>query len=323
MRFIGHTGEIKALNRLSEKCMFVLDANTVQKFLQHSDRNVRLDEESYKLLQITRRRVRQQWTVKELFIPVEPVLALMELTRQDYELDFDKYLKKFQNFFFSVYGINNYDPTWVKQVYDPVSRLVSSMHQSLFKTIEKITDLAPATGTLKEKDVLKNIDKFLKWVASEKDNLEVIGGPLLYLAVYAIAGSPEAHRFLKLQQVQSKGKEIIARNVAWDLMHWVNLDFHYHYAKYPSTIVCTSDISLADFLLIRTNSGPRIGKSAMLNRDVIVSYGNIIFPKLSRIDQTKLGSYITEKLLDFWDELFNSNPNDAIWVGPFRKSQKP
>lgn len=44
-------------------------------------------------------------------LPVEPVLALMELTRQDRKLDFPAYLSKFEHFFRAVYGVSNLDPT--------------------------------------------------------------------------------------------------------------------------------------------------------------------------------------------------------------------
>ncbi len=242
----------------------------------------------------------------------------MELTRQDCEADFGAYLTKFEHFFRSVYGVANLDPTWIRLTYEPVSRLLSSVHQSLLLTLQQIHAAMPTSGSLQHSLVLERIDGFLNWVIAERQNLSVIGGPLLHLAVYAIAGSPEAHRFLKLSRVAKEGSDAIARNVAWDMMHWANLDFHYHYAKYPSTLVCTSDQALADFLLIRKNLGPRIGRERMLNTRVVNSYGDLNLPKLSRLDGTTLGDKITQRLQKFWQQL-GEYPSNEILFTPFER----
>lgn len=315
IRFIGHTGEITALARQPLNTMFVLDANTVLAFIRHADQATRLDDAHFRLLRETRRRVYLQWTQRSKRIPIEPVLALMELTRQDCEADFGVYLARFEHFFRSVYGVANLDPTWIRQTYEPVSRLLSSVHHSLMLTLQQIHAATPIAGSLQHIEVLERIDSFLDWVIAERQNLAVIGGPLHYLAVYAIAGSPEAHRFLKLSRVAKEGSDAVARNVAWDMMHWVNLDFHYHYAKYPSTVVCTSDQALADFLLIRKNRGPRTGREGMLNARVVNSYGDLNLPKLSRLDDTTLSDKITQRLLTFWQRL-GENPSDEIFLPP-------
>lgn len=316
IRFIGHNGEITALARQPPNAMFVLDANTVFAFIRHADQATRLDDAHFRLLRETRRRVHLQWTQRSRRLPIEPVLALMELTRQDCEADFGAYLAKFEYFFRSVYGVTNLDPTWIRLTYEPVSRLLSSVHQSLLLTLQQIHATTPTSGLLQHNVMLERIDDFLDWVIAERQNLAVIGGPLLYLAVYAIAGSPEAHRFLKLSRVVKEGSDAIARNVAWDMMHWVNLDFHYHYAKYPSTVVCTSDQALADFLLIRKNLGPRTGREGMLNARVVSSYGDLNLPKLSRLDDTALSDKITQRLLTFWQRL-GEDPNNEILFTPF------
>ncbi len=316
IRFIGHTGEITALARRPPNAMFVFDANTVLAFIRHADQATRLDDAHFRLLRETRRRVHLQWVQRSRFLPIEPVLALMELTRQDCEPNFGAYLAKFEHFFRSVYGVANLDPTWIRLTYEPASQLLSSVHQSLLLTLQKIHAVTPTSGSLQHIVMLKRIDDFLDWVAAERQNLSVIGGPLLYLAVYAIAGSPEAQRFLKLSRVAKEGSIAIARNVAWDMMHWVNLEFHYHYAKYPSTVVCTSDQALADFLLIRKNLGPRAGRDGMLNARVVSSYGDLNLPKLSRLDDTALSDKITQRLLTFWQRLVE-DPNDDIFFTPF------
>ena len=316
IRFIGHTGEVTALARRPPNTMFVFDANTVLAFIRHADQATRLDDAHFRLLRETRRRVHIQWTQRSRRLPIEPVFALMELTRQDCETDFEAYLAKFEHFFRSVYGVVNLDPTWIRQTYESASQLLSSVHQSLLLTLQQIHAAMPTSGSLQHSVVLERIDGFLNWVIAERQNLAVMGGPLLHLAVYAIAGSPEAHRFLKLSRVAKEGSEAVARNVAWDMMHWVNLNFHYHYAKYPSTVVCTSDQALADFLLVRKNLGPRIGRERMLNARVVNSYGDLNLPKLSRLDGTTLSDKIAQRLLVFWRRL-GEYPNDEIWFVPF------
>lgn len=316
IRFIGHTGEITALARQPPNAMFVFDANTVLAFIRHADQATRLDDAHFRLLRETRRRVHLQWKQRSKYLPIEPVLALMELTQQDSKADFDAYLAKFEHFFRSVYGVTNLDPTWIRLTYEPASRLLSSVHQSFLLTLQQIHTAAPISGSLHHIVILERIDQFLEWVIAERQNLAVMGGPLLYLAVYAIAGSPEAHRFLKLSKVVKEGSDAIARNVAWDMMHWANLDLHYHHAKYPSTVVCTSDQSLADFLLIRKNLGPRTGREGMLNTQVVNSYGNWNPPKLSRLDDTALSDKIMQRLMSFWQRL-GENPDNEIFFTPF------
>lgn len=276
--------------------MFVLDANTMLNLVRHVDQGSRLDEAHMRLLREMRQRVRRQWTERFRFLPVDPVLALMELTRQDIAPDYTAYLARFEHFFAGVYGVDNYDRGWVQFTYEPVLQLTSFVHQSISQTLQQVLVAVPTEGGLDRPTILQRIDDFLAWTMRERDNLAMIGGPLLQLAVYAIAGSPEAHRFLKLARVPKEGLEAVARNVAWDLMHWVNLEFHYHRAKYPSTVVCTSDQALADLLLTRRNRGPRIGRDAMLYTNAINSYGDLALPKLSRLDQSSLGDDIAQRL---------------------------
>lgn len=316
IRFVGHTGEIKALARLHAKTMFVFDANTALTFIRHVDQRTTLDASHSRLLRVTRQRVRHHWTERSRFLPVDPVLALMELTRQDSAPDFTAYLPKFEHFFGAVFGVDNYDRNWVRMTYEPAARLLTSVHQSVRQTVQRILTATPTWGTLERSAILEQIDDYLAWLVTERDKLAMVGGPLFQLAVYAIAGSPEAHRFLKLARVAKEGPDAVSRNVAWDLMHWVNLEFHYHYAKYPSTVVCTADRALADFLLVRKNIGPRLGRAALLNAQTVNSYGNLTLPKLSRLDDTHLGEEVAKRLLAFWRQL-SQDPETDVWFAPF------
>lgn len=83
IRLISHTGELNTVARLHPKSMLVRDANTVLTFTQHIDNRKHLDEKLFHLLRETKQRVRHQWIERSKFIPVDPVLAIMELTQQD------------------------------------------------------------------------------------------------------------------------------------------------------------------------------------------------------------------------------------------------
>lgn len=317
IRFIGHRGEVTSLSNLHPKTMFVLDANTVLTFVRHVNSGYRLDEAHMRLLRETRRRVHIHWTKRYRLIPVEPVMAFMELTKQDLAPNYLTYVARYQPFLADVYGIDDVAPEWIRSAYEPTRRLILTVHRSIGETLQVLMTAAPTTGRLDATEVLRRVDDFLNWVVRERARLEMIGGPLIYLAVYAIAGSPDAHRFLKLSRVYKEGLESVARNVAWDFMHWINLDFHYHYAKYPNTVVCTSDTALADFLLMRRNQGPRRGKYEMQHGNVVDSYGEMNPPPLSRLDDTRLGDELGQRILRFWQQL-GPLGDDDVWFGPVR-----
>ncbi len=317
IRFVGHTGEVKSLSKLHPKTMFVLDANTVLRFIRHVNSGERLDEAHMRLLRETRRRVHLHWSERYRRIPVDPVMAFMELTKQDVEPNYPTYVARYQPFLADVYGIDDVAPEWIRVTYEPMKQLIMSVHRSIGETLKVLMVAAPTSGRLDPTEILRRVDEFLNWVVRERARLEMVGGPLTYLAVYAIAGSPDAHRFLKLSRVKKEGLESVARNVAWDFMHWINLDFHYHYAKYPNTVVCTSDSSLADFLLMRRNQGPRRDKHDMQLGKVVASYGEMTLPPLNRLDNTKLSDELGLRIHQFWQR-WEPLRDDEIWFGPVR-----
>lgn len=149
LRFVGHTGELRSLRRVPARSMFAFDANTIMTFMQHLGRQERVPAAYHGLLLETRARVRQQWTERQTFIPIDPVLGILELTKQDLEPDFPAYLKRFRAFFTTVYGIDDYDPAWVHLAYEPMLHHIQTTHRSTQRTIEEILALAPATGSLK------------------------------------------------------------------------------------------------------------------------------------------------------------------------------
>ncbi|MNV50172.1 hypothetical protein D3C71_1421660 [compost metagenome] len=89
---------------------------------------------------------------------------------------------------------------------------------------------------------------------------------------------------------------------------------HDHRAKYPSTVVGTSDQALADLLLTRRNRGPRIGRDAMLHTNAINAYGDLALPKLSRLDQSSLGDDIAQWLVQFWLRMGEESRDDIMFA---------
>lgn len=317
IRFIGHTGELKSLSRLHPKTMFVLDANTVMNLGRHVDSGTGLDDAYMRLLRETRRRVHLQWSKRVKFIPVEAAFAFMELTKQDLSADYPAYEARYCRFLADVYGVSDVDPQWIRDTFEPMARLTETVHRSIGETLQVLMASAPPSGRLDQTEVLRRVDDFLDWMVCERERLVMIGGPLLFLAAYAIAGSPDAQRFLKLAKLRKEGLEAVSRNVAWDFMHWVNLDFHYHYAKYPNTVVCTSDQALADFLLVRRNRGPRDAKEALQRGNVVESFGDLDLPRLARLTDTRLGEELGRRMLRFWQRLGPLSDAD-VWFGPTR-----
>lgn len=315
LRFIGHTGEIRNLRRLHAKSMFVFDANAILTMLGYMRRNDQISPAYNAVLLESRARVHVHWQVREKFLPVDPVLGIMELTKQDLAIDYQAYLNYFNSFFSTLYRVENYDPRWVSMTYEAGLPVIKRTHHSVARAIHQVLQLAPRTGGLKSPQILQNIEQFLSWVLFHHEELEVMGGPLLHLAVYAIAGEPNAHRFLKLTRLEKDGIASVARNVAWDIMHWINLDFNYHYGKYQSTVVCTADQALADFLLMRRNLGPRRSSAMMTSSAFVESFGTLNLPNLSRIEGTHLGAEITQLLLAFWQRLTADSKSENIFFG--------
>lgn len=241
----------------------------------------------------------------------------MELTKQDINPNPESFTNYFVEFLQSVYTVEDVDPRWIATTYEPLERMTATVHASIGRTIEKIVEIAPTHGKLTRTEVLSGIDTFLDWLANSREQLAVVGGPMIYLAVYCLAGSPEAARFLKIPKARAGDTKSVVRNVAWDLMYWVHLNFHYHYAKYKHTIICSQDESMVELLLTRKNLGPRQGPSLLFEGEVVNSFGEFSPPSLARIDDTALSDVIAQRLLSFWSQM-KVPAEDEVWFTPFQ-----
>lgn len=311
LRFVGHRGEITNLRRLPAKTMFVADSNLVLRLASKNEGFEGLPKSYRSFLLATRQRAHSGWKIREKFIPIDPTFAIMELTKQNIKPDFAAYLDYFNNFFKSVYLLDGYDPLWVRSTYEPAIDLIKATVPSIQETVLKTFSLIPSSGKHSNQLILDACDKFLDWVKSEQTRLVLIGGPLLLAAIYAIAGSPQAQKLLKVERSRRSDPCAVASNVAWDFMYWIHLDMNYHFKRYESTVVCTADSALIDLLVQRFNTGPRLDGKASYAVTEVPSTGTIRTPTLARIDDTTLGQKIATRLINFWKHIDDASTDDV------------
>jgi hypothetical protein len=290
--FIGHQGLMSSLNQDNHNTMYILDANLVLTLIQAQTSGNTLSQKHQHFLSMTKEAVQCLWHQNSQWIPVNPVLALMELKKQDTAPNYKSYLKMYNEFNKNIYGIKNLAPEWILATYISIFKALVSTHPSIAKTIEAIYALCPTEEKVSDEVALRNCNRFLNWVWQERASLTLIGGPLLYLAVYAICGSPQARAFIKY----SKRSPLNAKNVAWDLCYWVLSEMYYHQGKYDNAVVCTSDHALAELLSSRINQGPRGQLSTPDQERMIDSYGEFYPLKLKKLENTKLEQAIFEKV---------------------------
>lgn len=314
LRFVGHGGEITNLRRLPAKTIFVADSNLVLRLISKNELFQDLPKSYRNFLLATRQRARIGWKVREKFIPIDPTFAVMELTKQDLTPDFAAYLDYFSNFFKLVYLLDGYDPSWVKSSYDCALSLIEETVPSIQRTVLKIFSLIPPSGKHKNQVILDACDSFLEWVKSEQSSLSLIGGPLLHAAMYAIAGSPQAQRLIKVERSKRTDPFSVATNVAWDFMYWIHLDMNYHFKRYDNTIICTADGALVELLTQRRNTGPRFDHKGAFAAMEVPSTGIIAAPTLARLDDTTLGNQVAARIIDFW-KYMDSNSTDDVKFG--------
>lgn len=279
--------------------MFIPDANLVLNLLKASSTIQALPNSYQDYLRITKNKTYKSWHSRGKWIPVNPFLAIMELSKQDEKKDFDKYRAYFKDFFFKVYRIKDLDPKWIYLTYEAAFKAQFGFHSSIQNTVEIIYECISLNDRPTDSEIISGYEKFIKWVWSNKDNLAVIGGLLSYVAVYAIAGNPEAQQLLKVRQARKKESSKIANNVAWDFLYWISLDFDYHSNKYKNTIICTGDKSLSNLLGGIERTGPRTSTAHLLASTNIEADANVTPYKFKRLEKTKL----EKKLYNMYLEL--------------------
>ena len=283
VRFIGHGGERYQPKNAMGKVMFIPDANLVLS-LQSRQRNGRDLPQSYRdYLAATRILTQKYWHQREQWIPVNPSFAALELSKQDHVRNEITFASYFGSFLSDVYGVNNVDPRWITSCFKATMPLLDTFFISLEKTVTKLLQLMPRTSP-NNQELEAVVNAFCDWLELNAETLQVAGGELLYLGIYAFAGSPQARRLLKTEQSHTKGMEVVARNVAWDQMYLIYRQLSYLYKKYDDDIICTADVALADLLAVRINRGPRYGSGDVANLTQYTAYGEFTPFPFSRLE---------------------------------------
>jgi hypothetical protein len=298
--FIGHEGVMQRLHMGQRSTMYIPDSNVVLSLLRSTSKGKELSSRHKHFLSVSKQAVNYSWHQLEKWIPVNPVLALMELTKQHLKPDFEVYLDLHNELFANVYGIDNVALQWVVESYLAALKVQIGTLPSISKTIEAVYSLCPDEDKPSDSSVITSCEKFFTWIWQEKENLSLIGGPLMYISIYAICGSPQARTFIKY----SKRSSSTAENVAWDLLYWAMLEFDYHENRYENTVICTSDYAMAELLASRINQGPR-GQVSLINGAVeyVETFGDFSPVKFKRLENTKLEREILQRFLPFLSAL--------------------
>lgn len=282
--FVGHKGQLKTLDAGNHNTMYIPDSNLVLALVQSNQKKKKLSGRHKHFLSVSKQAVVHSWHQNQQWIPINPILAIMELTKQNVTPRYESYIKLYKEFFEEIYGIRDVAPEWVASTYLAALKAQVNTHPSISRTIEAIYLFCPSEDKPTDSAAKESCERFFSWIWKEKAHLTLIGGPLMYIAVYALCGSPQARAFIKY----SKRSAETAKNVAWDLLYWVMLEIDYHHGKYENTVVCTSDHALAKLLSSRVNRGPRGQISTVGEVSSIESYGDFSPVKLRRLENTRL-----------------------------------
>lgn len=301
---------MQALDADHVDTMYIPDANLVLSIMQSNSKGTKLAGRHKHFVSVSKQAVRRSWHQHKQWIPVNPILALMELTKQNVKPNYQAYLKLHNEFFERTYGVRDVSPEWVAAAYLAALKAHVSTHPSISRTIEAVYSFCPAEDKPSDSAAIACCEDFFNWIWEEKARLTLIGGPLMYLSVYAICGSPQARACIKY----SKRSAETAKNVAWDLLYWIMMEMDYHQGRYENTVVCTSDSALAELLSSRVNKGPRGQVSASCEESVVDSYGVFYTVKFKRLENTKIEKVIFQKLVQLFSALAVAD-NDSTKFG--------
>lgn len=291
--FVGHNGRMNTLDAGNVNTMYIPDSNLVLALIRSNHKKQELSGKHEHFLSTTKQAVMRSWHQSQQWIPINPVLAIMELTKQNVTPNFKAYIKLYKEFFEEIYKIENVALEWVALTYLAVLQAHISTHPSICRTVEAIYSFCPPEDKPTDSTAIQSCRRFFNWIWRERKHLTLIGGPLMYLAVYALCGSPQARTFIKYSRRSAE----TAKNVAWDLLYWVMLEIDYHQGKYENSVICTSDYELAEMLSSRTNKGPRGQISISTENSSIESYVCFVPVKLKRLENTKLEKEILQILI--------------------------
>ncbi len=292
--------------------MYLPDANLVLNLLRYSNNSINKLPKTYReFLRVSRNRVFVNWKNRKSFIPVNPCLAVMELTKQSKSKNYSEYVQLFNEFFKNVYQISNYSHDWVFSTYESVYNIINSSLISLKKTIILIYSSISNNEKPTDDEIIDGCKILINSILLSKHELSVIGGPLLYVGIFAIAGSPDARQILKFNALKKKESSLVAENVAWDFLYLMQVDISYYSNNYANTILCTSDKNLNRLISSRKHEGPRYSYSEIMTGKNLIATGDLIPFKLNRLRNTKLEITLMELIKEFHENI-NSSINSNL-----------
>ena len=298
LRFVGHAGELSRLPTKSGSTMFVPDSNLLLNLLRTKGSLTKLPPAYQEYLRVVRRHVGQQWHERKSFIPVNPTYAAFELSRSGTAANKPKFDEFFYGYLRDMHGIWDVDPRWGDACFDELQRHVANVLPSFAAVFEKTFALLPAADSPSDLEIEEACDALFAWVVANVDELAVIGGPAMYVATYALAGSPDARHLMKVKEARKGRAAEVSRNVAWDFVYLQHQELSYLYRKYDETILCTADAPLAALVASKIHRGPRYAPTSLLHAAAVEVDGELTPFKFRRLDPgTKLGDRLLGKYL--------------------------
>lgn len=300
LRFVGHTGEISQPKNAAARTMFIPDANLVLTLLNNLPRLESLPKAYREYVLTTRVRVRLHWHDRAKFIPVNATIAALELSKQDEEPNYAKYLTYYQELLLRMYQIDNVDPRWIAECYHLVSNIMNNEFRGVQRTVTKALEIMPVAEATND-SITRSVNDFCDWIEGDIESLTSFGGPQLFVPILAFAGSAEARRILKVDQVSRSSLEKVSRNVAWDFMYFSFREIAYVGNQYKNDIFCTGDDALAQLLLMKIHRGPRFSLSHLRAAIDIPTGGNFYPLPCPRIESSpKLALAIEARVQSMW-----------------------
>lgn len=311
--YINHDGVHTDISHLPPRTYLFLDSNVCIKIWQRNR-----DQDVDDLIHFLRNSNQRHSFSKNGGYPVDLALASAENSKQDIKPKYIKFAREFEKTFKIIFPGSEYQSEWLQKKHWNTLKIIRSCKDSTEKTISKIYELVEEK-TPKSNQILENCDELISWLWRNKENLSHITGHLIYLGVYAIAGSPEAKMILKSSSKSAHGS---ARNVAWDFMYWICMEIDYLFDDMESIAICTYDKGLCTLLGQRRNLGPRYIPSEFGQFEYLLSHGELNGFQLARLEDTKLAGQIRDKLAFFWKSL-DAFSTDTLKVGfPIPPSKK-
>ena len=91
--FVGHKGRMNALDAGNVNTMYIPDSNLVLALVQSNHKKQKLSGKHKHFLSVTKQAVVRSWHQSQQWIPINPILAIMELTKQNVMPNFKRLYK--------------------------------------------------------------------------------------------------------------------------------------------------------------------------------------------------------------------------------------